>query len=140
MASLSTAQPDSSVSKFSAPPQGPDTDPEAAETKDGTDYSDPDSQGEPSIMVSQAQLDAAGAMDAQPGDTFTVKITITDSTDDGFNVELEPGSAVKTPPAPEGMDDGSAPAKMLGKNSKVKTPADFGMPQGLGASPTILNA
>lgn len=139
MATLSTAQPDSSVSKFSSPPQGPDTDPEAQETKDGTDYSDPDSQGEPSIMVSQAQLDAAGAQDAQPGDTFTVKFTVTDSTDGGFNVELEPGSAMKMPPSPEGMDD-TAPAKMMGKNSKLKGPADFGMPEGLGQSPTVLNA
>lgn len=134
MATLSTAQPDSSVSKFAAP-----SDPEAQETAQGTDYSDPDSAGEPSIMVSQAQLDAAGAQDAQPGDTFTVKITITDSTDDGYNVELQPGSAMKEPPMGESMDD-TAPAKQLGKNSKIKGPGDFGMPEGLGQSPTILNA
>lgn len=138
MATLSSAQPDSSVSKFSAPPQGPDTDPEATETKEGTDYSDPDSQGEPAVMLTQAQMDAAGLTGAQPGDTFTVKITIADQSDDGTNIELEPGSAVKdmTPP----MDDGSAPAAMTGKNSKIKGPSDFGMPQGLGTSPSVLNA
>lgn len=140
MATLSTAQPDSSVSKFDAPAAGPDANPEAAETKEGTDYSDPDSQGEPAIMLSQAQADAAGLTGAQPGDSFTVTITVTDQNDDGFNIELEPGSAMKTMGDGEPADDGSAPAKMLGKNSKVKTPADFGMPEGLGQSPTILNA
>lgn len=133
MATLSSAQPDSSVSKFEGP-----SDPDAADTKDGTDYSDPDSAGEPAVMLTQAQMDAAGLTGAQPGDTFTVKITIADQSDDGTNIELEPGSAVKDMAPP--MDDGSAPATMTSKNSKVKGPSDFGMPQGLGQSPTVLNA
>lgn len=133
LSSLSSAQPDSSVDKFTGP-----NDPGAQETKEGTDYSDPDSQGEPAVMLTQAQMDSAGLTGAQPGDTFTIKITIADQSDDGTNIELEPGSAVKD--AMPDVDDGSAPATMTSKNSKVKGPADFGMPQGLGQSPTILNA
>lgn len=132
MPALSTAQPDSSVDKFTAP-----SDPDTQDTQDGTNYSDPDSQGEPAVMLTQAQADAAGITDPQPGDTYTLKITITDHTDDGFNVELEPGSAMKDQ-APA-MDDRMPPAKQLGK-IKTKGPGDFGMPEGLGQSPTILNA
>lgn len=129
MATLSTAQPDSSVDKFTS--QGTDTE----DTQQGTDYSDPDSQGEPSVMLSSAQADAAGMQDAQPGDTFTVKITVTDLSDDGFNVELEPGSAMKDQAPP--MTPDMPPAKLTDK-MRIKGPADFA-PEGLSDSPTVLN-
>lgn len=129
--SLSNAQPNSSVDKFTS-----GADPDAQETQDGTDYSDPDSQGEPAVMITQAQADASGMTGAKPGDTFTIKVTVTDQTDDGWNVELEPGSAIKDP-GPS-MDD--SPAGAMGKNSKLRGPSDFGMPDGLGQSPTVLNA
>lgn len=115
------AQPDSSVSKF-------DTgDPSDQDTKDGEQYSDPDSQGEPAIMLSSAQADAAGMTGAMPGDTFTVKITVADQNDDGWNVELEPGSAVKDESQP------SMAPKPLGASMKPQGPMDLGM------SPTVLN-
>lgn len=130
MPALSTAQPDSSVDKFTS--AGTDTE----DTQQGTDYSDPGSQGEPAVMLSTAQADAAGIKDAQPGDTFTVKIMVTDMSDDGFNIELEPGSAMKMDMgAPDA--DSLPPAKMTSK-MKVKGPADFA-PEGLSNSPTILN-
>jgi hypothetical protein len=131
MPAPSTAQPNSSVSQFET------GDPEAQDVKEGADYSDPDSSGEPSVMISSAQADAAGMTDAKPGDSFTIKVTITDQTDDGWNIELEPGSAMKDAgPSEEPLD---MPAKRSDK-IKLKGPGDLGMPSGLGQSPTILNA
>lgn len=132
MAAPSTSPPDSSVAQFDS------GDPGADETKEGTDYSDPDSQGEPAIMLSQGQADAAGMTGAMPGDTYTVKITVAMQNDDGWNVQLEPGSAVKDPGPSMGPED--APAMNMTKNQKIKGPGDLGMPTGLGASPSILNA
>lgn len=129
MPAPSTAQPNSSVDKFGT------GDPDSQDVTQGTDYSDPDSQGEPAVMLSSAQADAAGMQDAQPGDTFTVKITVTDMSDDGFNVELEPGSAMKDQAPP--MTPDMPPAKLTDK-MRVKGPADFA-PKGLSDSPTILN-
>ncbi len=114
-------QPDSSVSKFDS------GDPSDDDTKAGEQYSDPESQGEPAIMLSSAQVDAAGMTGAMPGDTFTVKVTVTDQSDDGWNVELEPGSAVKDESAP------SVAPKELGASMKPQGPMDLGM------SPTVLN-
>lgn len=121
MATPPNSQADSSVDKFATGDTSDD------DTKDGTQYSDPDSQGEPTIMLSSAQADAAGMAGAMPGDTFTVKVTITDQSDDGWNVELEPGSAVKDEAAP------SMAPKPMGASMKPKGPMDLGM------SPTVLN-
>lgn len=125
MAPLPPASPaESSVDKFD------DESPDQEETEEGTEYSDPDSAGEPAIMLSQAQADAAGMSGAMPGDRFTVTITVADQNDTGWNVQLDPGSAIKEAGpdmAPEAM-----PSEMPG-NSMVKSPADLGM------SPTVLN-
>lgn len=115
---------DSSVDKFET------GNPEAQETEEGTQYSDPDSAGEPAIMLSQAQADAAGMTGAMPGDKFTVTLTVADQNDTGWNVSLDPGSAIKEP-GPD-MAPEEAPATKLG-NSSVKGPMDLGM------SPTVLN-
>jgi hypothetical protein len=121
------AMPDNSTAKFSAGPDNPDatSGTEKEDTEAGTDYSAPDSQNEPAIMLSQAQADAAGMTGAMPGDSFTVKISVTDQNDDGFNVELEPGSAVKNP--------GPSEAPQMSSSMKPTSPADLGM------SPTIGN-
>lgn len=121
--------PESSVSKFAAPGTGgDDSSPEAEETAEGENYSDPDSAGEPAIMLSQAQADAAGMSDAMPGDTFTVKLTIAEQNDDGVNVSIMPGSAMK-----EQGPDMAPPAPPMGASMKPSSPTDLGM------SPTIGN-
>lgn len=123
------AQPESSVDKFET------TDPAAQDTEEGTEYSDPDSAGEPAIMLSQAQADAAGMSGAMPGDKFTVTVSVASQSDDGWNVQLDPGSAVKM----EGPSEEPEPKEMR-DSMKPKGPDALGMPSGLGISPTILNA
>lgn len=126
MASLPPASPaESSVDKFDD-----GTSPEAEETEEGTEYSDPDSAGEPAIMLSQAQADAAGMSGAMPGDRFSVILTVADQNDTGWNVSLDPGSAIKEP-GPS-MEPESMPSEKLG-NSSVKGPSEFGL------SPQVLN-
>lgn len=115
---------DSSVDKFDS------GSPDAEEQQEGTQYSDPDSAGEPAIMLSQAQADAAGMTGAMPGDTFSVQIQVADQNDTGWNVMLVPGSAMKEQGM--GMEPEMEPAMKQG-NSAVKGPADLGM------SPTVLN-
>lgn len=133
------AMPDSSVSKFTAPEKPDDSmDPEAQESDEGENYSDPDSSMEPAIMLSQAQADAAGMSGAMPGDKFTVGVTVANQADDGWNVQLDPGSAVKMEGPSADQTDEDPMATKRG-NASVKGPEDFGMPTGLGTSPTILN-
>ena len=125
MAAIPPASPaESSVDKFDA------ESPEAEETEQGTEYSDPDSAGEPAIMLSQAQADAAGMTGAMPGDRFTVSLTVADQNDTGWNVSLDPGSAIKE--AGPSMEPDVMPSEKLG-NSTVKGPSEFGM------SPQVLN-
>lgn len=127
MASIPPAAPaESSVAPFEA------GSPDAAEQDAGTQYSDPDSAGEPAIMLSQAQADAAGMTGAMPGDKFTVTLTVADQNDTGWNVQIDPGSAIPDAGMPS-PDAGLMPAEKKG-NSTVMSPADLGM------SPTILNA
>jgi hypothetical protein len=59
-------------------------------------------------------------------------------SDDGYNLELEPGSAVMDQGDDEMAENDTPPAKQVGK-MKTKGPGDFGMPSGLSQSPTILN-
>lgn len=123
------AYPEDSTAKFQA--GGPEADPDAQDTTEGEVYSDPDSAGEPALMISQAQADAAGMTGAMPGDTFTVKVSVDTQNDAGWNVSLMPGSAVKDP--------GPSMEPEMGDSMKPKGPGDLGMPTGLGQSPTILN-
>jgi hypothetical protein len=121
-------QPSSSVDKFET------GNADAEDTAEGTEYSDPDSAGEPAIMLSQGQADAAGMTGAMPGDKFQVTVTVATQNDDGWNVQLDPGSAVKM----DAPDMAPEPPEMK-DSMKPKGPGDFGMPAGLGASPSILN-
>lgn len=126
MATQPPATPaESSVSEFEG------VDPEAEETQEGEVYSDPDSAGEPAIMLSQAQADAAGMTGAMPGDSFTVRLTVADQNDTGWNVSIDPGSAIKE--AGPSMEPEAMPADRAG-NSRVMGP------EALGMSPTTLNA
>lgn len=125
MAAIPPASPaESSVDKFD------DGSPDAEETAEGTEYSQDDSAGEPAIMLSQAQADAAGMTGAMPGDRFTVSLTVADQNDTGWNVSIDPGSALKE--AGPSMEPDAMPSEKLG-NSTVKGPSEFGM------SPQVLN-
>lgn len=125
------AMPEDSTDKFAN--GNNDLGPGNAEQEEaiaGEDYSQEDSDGEPALMISNAQADAAGMTGAMPGDKFTLNVTVATQADDGWNIQLDPGSAVK-------MEAPSMDGKM--GNSTVKGPGDFDIPTGLGQSPSILN-
>ncbi len=77
----------------------------------------------PALNLTSDQASQAGIADAQPGDTYTLKITI-DGTQEGITGSILPGSAVK---------DEAAPAP--GSN-RIKSPNDLGLGDGLEASPS----
>ena len=87
------AMPDNSVAKF-----GDNGSQEQLDADQGENYQDPDaaSEGnEPAVMITQAQADAAGMSGAMPGDRFTLTVTVASQNDDGWNLSLDPQSAMK---------------------------------------------
>lgn len=135
------AMPENSTDKFSNQGGGEMADQtenanENADAEVGEDYEAPTGQDEPAIMLTQGQADAAGMSGAMPGDKFTLSLTVASQADDGWNVSIDPGSAVKAETVPP-MDQ-TADAMMPSRNmsgSTVKGPEAFD----LGLSPAIGN-
>lgn len=78
------------------------------------------------LNLTSEQASQAGIMDAQPGDTYTLKVTI-DGTQEGITGSVLPGSAMK--------DEGAMPPG-AGRN-RIKSPSDLGLGEGIEASPSI---
>lgn len=70
----------------------------------------------PDIQMDSNQVQDSGLSDAQPGDEFTLKITVT-NTDEGLTASVVPGSAQK-------VQKDLAP--MARGKQNVKGPADMG--------------
>lgn len=78
------------------------------------------------INLTTEQASDAGITDPQPGDTYTLKISI-GGTGEGVTGTILPGSAQK--------DMGAMPARPGGQ--KIKGPGDLGMDSEFGASPRM---
>lgn len=114
-------------------PSAPGTPPEnsTANIGDDEDLEAPatveNEMAEPALNITLDQADAAGIVDAQPGDTYTLKITVA-SYGDTVSANIEPGSAMKVgapKPAPRGQHTVKSPSEM-GFDDKEFEPA--GMP------------
>lgn len=77
----------------------------------------------PDIQMDSEQMQSAGLSGAQPGEEYTLKITVT-NTDEGLTASVVPGSATKA-------QNDLAPMPKGGKQN-VKGPGDMGFGAGDG--------
>ena len=109
---------------FPATPENSTADIEDESNEPGGDYPAEDAaEGEPAtppVSLTIAQASEAGITGANPGDTYTIKITVTDASE-AITADIIPGSAIAEGSGPKPPQFGPRPKQ------STKTPSDMGM-------------